>query len=247
MQVRIERRFHGPQASGNGGYTCGVAATAIDGPAQVRLLRPPPLDRTLRLVATDEGAELLDGDTVIAQARPGEPAEDLPEPVTYEEAEQAAAEFDVKAYQDQHPFPSCFTCGPARAEDEGLRLFPGRTSRDLLVAWPWQPQESLAGPAGTLDPRYVWAALDCPSGLCWYHDPTYETAPHVLGQLTARIRRLPTAGQRLVAAGWLRSADGRKRHSGSAIWSDDGEVLAHAEATWVRLTEEQFEQFRVAR
>src|SRR5690606_35038344 len=160
---------------------------------------------------------------------------------------QAAAEFDVKAYQDQHPFPSCFTCGPARAEDEGLRLFPGRTSRDLLVAWPWQPQESLAGPAGTLDPRYVWAALDCPSGLCWYHDPTYETAPHVLGQLTARIRRLPTAGERLVAAGWLRSADGRKRHSGSAIWADDGEALAPAEVTWVRPSAEQFDQFRAAR
>jgi len=246
MQVRIEQRFHGPDASGNGGYTCGVAAAAVDGPAQVRLFRPPPLDRTLHLVSTGDGAELRDGETVIARARPGEPSGDLPEPVSYDEAVAAAEEFDVEAYRAQHPFPGCFTCGPARAEGDGLRLFPGRTSRDLLVAWPWAPEESLVGSAGTLDPRYAWAALDCPSGLCWYHDTEHRAGPHVLGQLTARILRLPKAGERLVAAGWLRAVDGRKRHSGSVIWGADGEVLAHADATWVGLTEEQFEQFRVA-
>ena len=42
--VSIPSRFNGPPLSGNGGYSCGVLAAFIDGPAQVRLHVPPPLD-----------------------------------------------------------------------------------------------------------------------------------------------------------------------------------------------------------
>ncbi|MGH3433343.1 MAG: hypothetical protein ACRDQB_10970 [Thermocrispum sp.] len=244
MNVRIERRFHGPEHSGNGGYTCGVAAQAVAGPAEVRLLRPPPLERPLELRTTADGVELLDGEVLVARARRAEPSGELPSAISYDEAVRAAEEFDSTAYEKQHPFPGCFTCGPARHDGDGLRLFPGRTARERVIAWPWTPDESVRGPRSAVDPLFVWAALDCPSGLSWYHDTTHRAGPHVLGQLTTRLERLPEIGEPTVVAGWLTSADGRKRYAGSAIWSADGELLAHADATWVRLTEEQWEQFR---
>ena len=57
-QVRIDKRFCGPYDSGNGGYTCGVIAKYIDGPAEVLLRRPPPLNRQLNV-------EKIDGEKVI--------------------------------------------------------------------------------------------------------------------------------------------------------------------------------------
>ena len=44
--VIIPSRFNGPPDSGNGGYSCGVLAAFIDGPARVRLHVPPPLDKS---------------------------------------------------------------------------------------------------------------------------------------------------------------------------------------------------------
>ena len=39
-QVTIPARYNGPPDSGNGGYSCGVLAAFIDGPARVRLHSP---------------------------------------------------------------------------------------------------------------------------------------------------------------------------------------------------------------
>jgi hypothetical protein len=40
--VTIERRFRGPSESGQGGYSCGLLARAIDAPAAEVTLRAPP-------------------------------------------------------------------------------------------------------------------------------------------------------------------------------------------------------------
>lgn len=250
MSVQIAHRFHGPDGSGNGGYTCGLTAQAVDiRGASVRLFRPPPLERPLELSLTDGGgARLLDGTDVVAEAYGADFAlgrQKPLEPISLNEATAAAKAFDVEAYRAQHPFPGCFTCGPARAAGDGLRIFPGRTDRPQTIAWPWVPDDSLLGADGVIDPLYMWAALDCPSGLGWYHD-VERAGPHVLGSLTATIHHLPEPGQPTVAAGWLNSVDGRKRHSGSAVWSADGELLARASATWIKLSDEQFAQFAVA-
>lgn len=244
--VTIAGRFNGPSNSGNGGYACGVTALALtDGPAEVSLRVPPPIDRPLRIEVTGDASELYDGDTLVARAHRTELDVTPPEPISFEQAEVAAARFDVRSYRDWHPFPRCFTCGPDRAQGDGLRIFPGQVERADLVAWPWVPDRSLDDGTGKVHPVYLWAALDCPSGLAWVHDPQRHP-PHVLGRLGVRIHRVPEVGERTVAAGWLRSVDGRKRHSGSTIWSSDGEPLAVARATWVALTEEQFARFRVA-
>src|SRR5262245_30761867 len=69
--IVIDRRYCGPPNSGNGGYVCGRLARHIGGGAEVTLRAPPPLDRQLDVVATDEGFfELRDGAAVLATGRP---------------------------------------------------------------------------------------------------------------------------------------------------------------------------------
>ncbi len=62
-EIVVAERFCGPSESGNGGYTCGLVAAFIDGPAQVTLRKPPPLDRPLTIqVNPDATVSLLDRD-----------------------------------------------------------------------------------------------------------------------------------------------------------------------------------------
>lgn len=246
QSVTIPRRFRGPDGSGNGGYACGLTARALtDGPAEAILRRPPPIERPLRLEVSAGRSTLSDGEEIAAEARAVEPAVEVPEPITFDEAVEAAGRFDADSYRAAHPFRSCFTCGPDRAAGDGLRLFPGLTRGGNAVAWPWIPDASLDDGRGEVDPLFVWAALDCPSGWAWFHRPEPEP-PHVLGKLAAQLHRVPALGERTVAAGWPRGVEGRKLHSSSAIWSADGELLAAADATWIALTEAQFSQFQVA-
>ncbi len=69
--LTIAKRFHGPPASGNGGYVCGRLARFIPGPAVVRLKAPPPLERPLTVESTATGARLTDRGKTLAEARPG--------------------------------------------------------------------------------------------------------------------------------------------------------------------------------
>ena len=243
--VTIPARYCGPPASGNGGYACGVLAREFgQNPAEVSLLAPPPLDRELAVQSDIAQMRLLDGDVVVAIA--GRSSEPDPGPVVSEdEAAKAAAEFDAEAYSAQHAYPTCFTCGPGRAEGDGLRLWPGLTSRPGLVAWPWVPHESTSDGSGIVDLPVVWAALDCPSGLAWLgHDD--DLGPIVLGRLNAVIHRRPAIGEPLVVAGWKNEASGRKRTAGSSIRDAGGELIAAADATWIVLTEEQRAAFNAA-
>jgi hypothetical protein len=78
--------------------------------------------------------------------------------------------------------------------------------------------------------RHVWAALDCPS---YFGLPGRPLA--LLGRLTARIDRLPELGKRFVVMGWPIGSDGRKHFAGSALADAEGEIVAHALATWIEI------------
>src|ERR1044071_8752892 len=103
--VEIHRRFCGPPTSGNGGYTAGLLARHIDGPATVTLRRPPPLGRPLRAVGESGGVRLLDGEDVVAEAVAVEL--DLEPPFVPGVDAAAAAGGDPDWYPG-HPFPGCF-------------------------------------------------------------------------------------------------------------------------------------------
>ena len=234
--VTIDRRFCGPPTSANGGYACGVAAAQLArgvgaGPIEVTLRTPPPLDTPIDVERDGERTILRHGEQLVAEGIRAELAIAPPAPVTFEEAADAARRYP---WAERHPFPGCFVCGPARAEGDGLRIFPGAvTGRDVAAA-PWIPHASVAAPDGSVPPEIVWSVLDCPSwfGLACFH--SWEGLA-LLGRLTAEIRALPGAGERLVCMGWFMGRDGRKAHVGSALFSERGELRALAKATWIRV------------
>ena len=229
-QVIIDRRFHGPPQSGNGGYVCGVVADLMGGPAEVTLRRPPPLDRPLGVVWLDGRVALRDGETVIAEGAPTSVEIDVPDPVAYADAEAASRSYLGFRW---HPFPTCFVCGPQRAYGDGLRIFPGRVAGRDLVAAPWTPHASLADADGTVRPEFVWASLDCPGGLALVTESFAQ--PVVLGRLAAKLLAPVRSGRPHVATGWPLGGEGRRLYSGTALFTHEGELLAVARATWVRL------------
>jgi hypothetical protein len=216
--ITIDARFRGPDASGNGGYTCGIVAALLDGPAEVTLRRPPPLDRPLRIEYDGGGVAVWDGDALVAEAAPAEVRLDLPEPVAYEDAERVRL-----PHGDPHsPFPNCFVCG--RDRTDGLRLFPGPVPGRDVVAAPWVPD------ASTVGLEFVWAALDCPGA---YGSGAIGRGDALLGRFAARVEALPRAGERCVVVGWSLGEEGRKVFAGTVLRGDGGRVLGYGRATWI--------------
>lgn len=233
-QVVIESRFNGPPESGNGGYSCGLLARYLDGPAEVTLRRPPPLGRPLA-VLRGEGVRLLDGQDLVAEAAPVEVDDPPHGPVGAADAEAAVARFP---FFHGHPFPTCFVCGPAREPGDGLRIFPGAVegAGDLYAA-SWTPDASLAEGGAALPVELVWAALDCPTSVPVANAPSEagDQRPIMLGRLAARVDAPVEPGRRHVVTAWPVSVDGRKRQAGSAIYTEGGELRAVARATWIEL------------
>jgi len=227
----IASRFCGPPKSGNGGYVAGALAAHLPpGPAAVRLKAPPPLETELHVEATREIARLFEGAIMIAEARPTELDVEAPRAPSFAEASEASKAFTGFHH---HPFPTCFVCGPARREGDGLRIFPGMiASRSALFA-PWVPDSSLADATGHVDPAFVWAALDC-TGVFAFPVATADCVL-VLGELAADIDGTITPGEKYIAAGWSLGIDGRKRYAGSAVYSADGREIAVARATWINV------------
>lgn len=218
MTVTIDRRYRGPSGSGNGGYTCGVVAGLVEGPAEVTLRLPPPLGRPLRVERIDGRVELRDADALVADARPVELELELPAPVAFDAAVEAA----LPHGDPDSPFPECFVCG--RDRDDGLRIFPGPLPGAGVVAAPWVPGPDTAGP------EFVWAALDCPGA---YGSGAVGRGAVVLGRLAARVEALPEPGERCVVLGWSLGEDGRKLFAGTALYGAGGRVLGSARATWI--------------
>jgi hypothetical protein len=217
-QIVIERRFRGPTESGNGGYTCGLVARFVDGPAEVTLRVPPPLDTPLT-IERDTHVRAYDQGTLVAEAKPASVELVPPEPPSFETAAGAA----LPDGDQDSPFPECFVCGPHREPDDGLRIFAGPL-HDRVVAAPWVPIEGYTGP------EFVWAALDCPGA---YACGFGERGVLVLGRLAARVDALPRVGERCVVVAWPLGDEGRKAFAGTALYGEGGRLLGVARATWI--------------
>jgi hypothetical protein len=234
--LTIPARFCGPSTSGNGGYTSGLLAAYVEGPAaEVTLHRPPPLDRPLAVERTGDDVVLRDGDEVVARACVATVPFEAPEPVSVGAAVVAAEGSLFRRAPGEHPFPTCFVCGPDRAEGDGLRLFPGRIEGRHVFAVPWTPAVEFADDEGFVRNEIVWAALDCPSSFAMYLDEDPLEGPYVLGRIAVRIDTRPRAREDHVVIAWRESVDGRKLFAGSALYEAHGRLLAVARATWIRL------------
>jgi hypothetical protein len=231
--VRFERRFQGFTDGALGGYAAGVVARGIDGPAEANLRALPPLERDLTVESAGDGAvELRDGETLVLMVRPSDFELEIPQTPTLDEAEVASG---ALVHNDGHLYRECFTCGPDRAEGDGLRLFMGRVpGRERFLAAAWTPDPKLTS-GRTLPSEFVWAALDCPTiWAAWFDESGELSFPQGYFSVLARQRvdvpgQVPT-GEPAIVSAWPISDDGRKHVTGAAIHDSSGELLARAES-----------------
>jgi hypothetical protein len=200
-----------------------VFAGFVEGPAEVSLKSPVPLDTPLDVARADGGVRVLDGETIVAEAVPAALDLDVPSPVSPAEARVAAGRYRGTA---DGVFSRCFVCGRERKDAFGV--FAGEVEGRELVASPWTPPEWTAGEAGHVLPEFVWAVLDCPTYFALHIDR--ELTLSVLARLAARIEAPVAAGEEHVVISWPIETDGRKRQAGAAVLSGDGETLAVARA-----------------
>lgn len=235
----VPRRFNGPVASGNGGYSAGLAARLAFPTAQAveaTLRAPIPLDQTLRLHASQDGVNLMTDDAAvrILVMSLREATLDAPtvKPPTLAAARAAAETF---RNADDHVLPTCFVCGPGRAHGDGLRIFTDFVAEAdnpnafPIVAAPWTPGDDLADAHGHIADEYLWAALDCPGAFA------IDAEPILLGRMTARIVQYPHAGEELIVVAWAKGVERRKHFAGTALFNTSGDLLAFSDQTWIRI------------
>ena len=228
--LTIDERFCGPPEMGNGGYVAGLlAATLSAQAAEITLRSSVPLMRALQVRADEAGRVILmDGATVVAEARAVPPPKDQP-PATPTHQEAVRASRQYVGFR-QHGFPRCFVCGPERPD--GLRIFPGSLQgRSDVVAAPWVPDNSLAeGPC--IRPEFIWAALDCTGAFACMGE---RLRPMLLGRITGQLTGKIGVGERCVVTGWCVSSEGRKHVAGTAVWNARGELRGVATSIWFDL------------
>ena len=139
--LEIPAFFNGPPTSANGGYTCGRVAELVDAEVvEVSLRSPPPLDTPMRVARDGDRVSVHNGDTLVAEGKPSDLLEDVPDPVPADEV-LAAQAVGRERWSAGHPFPTCVVCGPGRAD--GLGIYPAAVpGREGLFGAMWTPDES---------------------------------------------------------------------------------------------------------
>lgn len=222
--ITVASRYNGPPGMGNGGVTVGLLSRFLPGPVEVTLRRPVPLDRPLALDEKPGHVALWHDYALIASARPTRVDVSVPSPVTFAEAVHASR---TSKLHREHPFPTCFVCGTHRSD--GLDIIPGAVpGRDGLVATTWVPRAEFAE-NGSIAPEFVYGALDCPSGIAAGYE---EPRPMVLGRLAGDVLERIVPEARYVAIGWREGVESRKHFAGSALFTERGQLVARAIATW---------------
>jgi hypothetical protein len=236
----VAARFRGPPDSGNGGYVCGALAERLacapGEAAEVTLRSPMPLDRALTVLCGEHGMlRVVDGETLIAEARTAPLEIEVPEPPGFEAA-LAARPDSVSFAKDVAPLrglgigfhPICFCCGAELPPGEGLHVHAAPLGEQVAAAW--TPAPSLARPDGTLPPEYLWTALDCPGQFAFLAG---GVRTGMLGRMTGRIDQPVRAGERCVVTGWRIGVERRKHFAGTAIFDESGTLCALAHSVWI--------------
>jgi len=180
----------------------------------------------------DGNAQLLLGDELIAEGQRALWTTAAVYHASFEQSQEAARK--SPAFHE-HPFPTCFVCGPQRTEGDGLRIFPGelpgKTGEHIFAA-PWIPATEFADPKGRIREEFLWAAMDCPTGFAAGFP--YE-GKLVTGRLAVEVVGRVHADEKCVLLSWRTAVDGRKHHASAVLTGEDGSVRAHARATWIKL------------
>jgi hypothetical protein len=222
----VDDRFCGPPGAANGGYLAGLLARCAGAPVRVRLMKSVPLATALAVIETNDGLELRRGDEPLVRAEPAELELTAPAAPDYLQALEASRHY---LGFTRHAYPSCFVCGINRARGDGLRIFAGPVATRQLVAAPWVPSSSLDRGDGRVQPEFMWAALDCPG----YFAAREDAVPMLLGEFCAHVDRCVHVDEPCVVIGWRLADEGRKHTVGTALFDEDGELCARAQAVWI--------------
>lgn len=225
--IIINQRFCGPPNSGNGGYTAGLIAANLPFSPEITLRVPPPLDKPMKLINKGETATLMDGDTLVAQAKVTDFQLNVLKSVSLEEAEKAT--ITSNAYQ-LSPLQTCFVCGSKRDKGDGMRIHPGSIGKNKVAA-PWVPFVSLGDENGVVSEEFIWSALDCPGA--WAIQD--ESQLFLLGRMASKLVKPIKVAEKYIVMGWVIESEGRKTWTGTAIYEEDGTVCAYAKGTWIAI------------
>ena len=232
-EIVVAQQFCGPPNSGNGGYCCGILANDIAGPVTAVLRARIPLDVALDLKVGEGATELFDAEGVLiarGQASTGAELPRVPAAPSLAAARAAEARY-IGLTQRVHP--TCFSCGPERADGDGLKVFAGQLADADAghVACPWTPHQNFADAEGLIPVEVIWAALDCPGFFAWVVKEGRHGA--LLGTMTGEVLRRPRAGEPCIVQAWPIAREGRKETAGVSLHAADGELLARAHQVWI--------------
>lgn len=224
MSFRVEGRFEGAPGRAQGGYTGGLLH---DGrPRRVWFRSAIPLDVDLEVDTDRETtAVTLDGNVVLESHPVGRLADPLP---TVSMAEAIAG----RDWSEAAGFPDliapCYSCGTV---DGTLRTHPGRVADGEIWAAPMTYPDWTATD-GAVDPSHIWAVIDCAPGYpVAFGNPEPRFA--FTGWLSVDVRSPIEAGRPAIVVATADPWDGRKRSARSALWTEDGELIALSESLWI--------------
>jgi hypothetical protein len=242
-KLTIPSGYVGPPGIANGGYVCGLMANFIDGPADVVIRRPTPVEQEMQVVASGDGHYyLMDGENVVVQAKAASLDLEVPQPPNYEMA-VGAAKTSIALKESPYPgwktlgiHPFCFCCGADGSAAKGLKIHPGRIDGSEIVAAPWIPAPELGNDSGYVRPEFIWTALDCPGAFAFLELTDHR--PGMSGRLIGQIDLPLPAGEPCVVIAWPVAVDGKKLFAGTAVFNAEAQLVGRVLATWFSLPPE---------
>lgn len=225
MSFRVPSRFEGAPGRAQGGYAAGLLHDG--GPRRVWFRAAIPLDVDLDVVPDGETTRVVRDGILVLESHPVDPIDDPLPPVGMDEAVAGRGWAEAAGFPDL--IASCYSCGTV---DGTLRTHPGRVGDTDVWAAPMAfPEWAASG--GRVDPHHVWAVVDCAPGYPVAFGG--ETRLAFTGWLSADIRGEIAPGQPAVVVASAGPWDGRKRAARSALWTEDGELVAAAESLWISI------------
>jgi hypothetical protein len=237
--VIIAPGFNGPRLSGNGGYVGGVLARRFhqqfdtDGAVEVTLRAPVPIACELSVAREGDALMLRDGGTLLCEARAGS-VDHLKPPPPPGDWDDVMRRAEQGGSPEDSEFHSCIVCGRSRAAGDGLRVLgtPGPHPGHSLSCY--VPHPNHADAQGRIPFELVWATLDCPGAFAVQDSADWQ--PALTGRMTAKVIEPPQVGERCAVVGWrMGGGEGRKLHSGTALYTERGRLCALGSQTWILL------------
>lgn len=223
MSFIVPGRFEGAPGRAQGGYAAGLLHD--DRPRRAWFRSAVPLDTTLEVATEGETTSVTLGETLILESHPVDPLEDPLPPVTMDQAIGSRQRTESAGLPGV--IAPCYSCGTVEGT---LRTHPGRVGDlDIWAAPMIYPDWTATD--GTVDQSHVWAVVDCAAGYPVALGADSRMA--FTGWLSVDVRCRIEPGRPAIVVATADPWEGRKRSARSALWTEDGELVAISESLWV--------------